>query len=552
MSLPTAQALNIRRAPSASAGSVFTRRWVADLLLELSGYLPTQPLASMRAVEPACGSGAFLVPMVQRLLASCRMHSVDVREAVDALHATDLDPDAVAAARSAVTAVLEDHGMRAAEATHLASVWVRRGDFLLPGPEPDAYDFVIGNPPYVRLENVPSERMTAYRNRWETMAGRADVYVGFIEAGLRSLRQDGVLGYICADRWMRNQYGQRLRSFVEERFAVDATVVMHDVDAFEDRVAAYPAVVVLRRADPGQTLVADTKRGFGEDQAEALLAMARTRRGTRRTSTFTASWTRHAFRGQGSWPTGSPARISTLSELEDRLPSLEESAPGTRVGVGLATGSDAVFITTDPLLVEDDRLLPLASAKDTISGTFEWSKSLLVNVWDDEGSLVDLAAYERLRRYLERNEELLRQRHIARVRPHQWYRTIDRVRPGLAAAPKLLLPDLKSRVHPVLDEGGHYPHHNLFWITSTTWDLEVLGGLLLSDLSNAFVEMYSVRMASGCLRVSAQYLRRIRIPHASQVKPADRRTLADAFRARDRERANAVALRLTGLKALPQ
>jgi adenine-specific DNA-methyltransferase len=137
-------------------------------------------------------------------------------------------------------------------------------------------------------------------------------------------------------------------------------------------------------------------------------------------------------------------------------------------------------------------------------------------------------------------------------RPAQWYRTIDRVRPGLVESPKLLLPDLKARVHPVLDAGGHYPHHNLFWITSAKWDLEVLGGLLLSDVANAFVEMYSVRMASGCLRVSAQYLRRIRLPRATDVPRSVAEELASAFRARDREAASSITLDLLGLPTLPR
>ena len=43
-------------------GEVFTRRWVVDLILDLAGYTPDRDLAANAALEPACGSGAFLVP----------------------------------------------------------------------------------------------------------------------------------------------------------------------------------------------------------------------------------------------------------------------------------------------------------------------------------------------------------------------------------------------------------------------------------------------------------------------------------------------------------
>jgi len=48
-----------------------------------------------------------------------------------------------------------------------------------------------------------------------------------------SLKPGGKVGFICADRWMRNQYGRHLRALVAGHFSLDATIAMHDVDAFE-------------------------------------------------------------------------------------------------------------------------------------------------------------------------------------------------------------------------------------------------------------------------------------------------------------------------------
>ena len=117
--------------------------------------------------------------------------------------------------------------------------------------------------------------------------------------------------------------------------------------------------------------------------------------------------------------------------------------------------------------------------------------------------------------------------------------------------PKLLLPEMKAVAHPVLDEGEFYPHHNLYHITSTEWDLEVLGGLMLSDLTNLFVGAYCVKMRGGCYRFQAQYLRRVRVPSLERIGDTDRRALARAFQDRDVEAATATALRLCGVKKLP-
>lgn len=186
-----------------------------------------------------------------------------------------------------------------------------------------------------------------------------------------------------------------------------------------------------------------------------------------------------------------------------------------------------------------------------MTGEPQWSGRFLVNPWNGSG-LVDLDRYPRLAEHLEVNGDRLRGRHIARVRPQQWYRTIDRVHSDLQGRPKLLLPDIKAASHPVLDDGRFYPHHNLYFVVSDQWDLEVLGGLLLSDVANLFVGAYCVKMRGGCYRFQAQYVRRIRVPDPATITRSDRCALATAFRARDVAAATAAACRVYGIAALPQ
>ena len=100
---------------------------MVEIILDLAGYVADRDLADMLIVEPACGAGAF-------------------------------------------------------------HTWTRQGDYLLGQGGIQAADFVVGNPPYIRLEDVPDARMSAYRSACPTMGGRSDIYVGFYEVGLRSLR----------------------------------------------------------------------------------------------------------------------------------------------------------------------------------------------------------------------------------------------------------------------------------------------------------------------------------------------------------------------------
>jgi hypothetical protein len=532
-------------------GEVFTRPWVVDLILDLVGYTADRDLASLVAVEPACGSGAFLGPLVERLSASCRRQGRPIADAAGAVRAFDLLPANVEHARSVVEKVLLGDGWDRADAERLAAEWVRVADYLL-RPEDRDVDLVVGNPPYVRLEDVPEARMRAYRAACPTMTGRSDLYIGFYERALRSLRPGGQVGFICADRWMRNQYGKHLRALVAERFSVNVVIGMHDVDAFEDQVSAYPAVTVLSRRAQGPAVVADTTAAFGPRTAGELEMYVRgAEDGTLTTGSFQVSRLPHWFAGDESWPAGSPARLAMIEHLTDRFPPLEDPATRTRVGIGVATGADGVFITTRTDVAEDDRLLPLAMVSDLASGRLEWSGHYLVNPWDDDG-LVRLQDHPRLFGYFEQHAAALRRRNVAGRQPQRWYRTIDRVIPGLKESPKLLIPDMRMTMHPVLDEGRTYPHHNLYFVTSQAWDLRVLGGLLLSRVATAFVEAFCVKMRGGTLRFQAQYLRRIRVPRLADVSAADAAALRAAFDRRDVDAATSVALRLYGLDSLPE
>ena len=536
--------------PNVDHGEVFTRRWVVEMILDLVGYTPDKDLAQACAIEPSCGTGAFLVPMVERLAASAAQHGRSLDEAAGAIVASDLLAENAAAARRATQNTLVAAGVTENAARQLASVWVEQRDFLLDPPAWSSADFVVGNPPYIRLEAVPKTRAAAYRRACPTMGGRADIYIGFYETGLRALRNNGILGFICADRWLRNQYGARLRAMVGGGWSVDAMVSMTGVDAFQDEVDAYPAVTAIRRA-PQETgpLIVSAAPSFGPDDARRVVALSN-RASIRPVARarYTAARLDHWFEGEAGWPHGSPAEVALLAKLEAAHPPLEDSATGTRLGIGIATGADKVFITRDTDAVEPERLLPLALSSDISSGAVSWSGRYLVNPWDAAG-LVDPEDWPRFAGYLGAHRDLLAKRHTAR-RGH-WYRTIDRVVPGLAERPKLYLPDFKDRIFPVLDDGKTYPQHNLYWVTSDQWDLRVLGGLLMSDIANRFIEAYSVRMRGGFLRFQAQYLRRIRVPRIDLIPRQANLALARAFERRDHEAATAAALPLYGLTELP-
>lgn len=178
-------------------GVVYTKPWVVELLLDLAGYMAHANLVDALAVEPAAGDGAFLVRMAERLIASCANLGRPFSECVASLIAYEIDEASAATARSAVVKALAAAGVHHAIAEKLASSWVQVGDYLFDSARMPRADFVIGNPPYIRLEDIPPETAGLYRRAYPTMQGRADVYVAFFEAGLRQLKDRRLRLYLC-------------------------------------------------------------------------------------------------------------------------------------------------------------------------------------------------------------------------------------------------------------------------------------------------------------------------------------------------------------------
>jgi adenine-specific DNA-methyltransferase len=531
-------------------GVVYTKQWVVDLTLDLAGYRPEEDLAARYAVEPSAGEGAFFIPMVQRLLASLRKHGRPLADARPALHAYELDKESAAEAIALVVKELSGWGAKPAEACAIAKDWVSVGDYLLVSRSDRKADVVVGNPPYIRYDDLPEHAFLTYRRLYPTMVGRCDIYVGFIEAGLRQLVQGGTLAFICADRWMRAAYGAELRRLASGMFGIEVVIEMHDAPAFENDVAAYPAIIVIRRAPQGEVIVANAGKTAGslpggESLADAIIDLADKRLG--QLEGFKATRVDRWFNGTTPWPSLEPHRLALLQDLESRFHPLEDASTGTKIGIGVATGSDAVYVTKDASIVESDRLLPLAMSADTRTGTLKWSGHYLVDPWKVDGGVVDLKTYPRLGEYFESHRSGLVQRNIAKRSAKNWYRTIDRVNHELTGRHKLYFPDMKIVSNPTLDRGGTYPHHNLYYLISDVWDLEVLGGLLLSRVAQLFIEAYCVKMRGGTLRFQAQYLRRIRVPDPLTLSGDVRNRLRAAFQARDADAATHASLDAYGV-----
>ncbi len=517
-------------------GAVFTRSEIVEFILDLVGYTTDRPLYEFHILEPSFGDGDFLLPVVERLLTAYQANSLDRSNSIvqlgSSIRAVELHQESIKNTRARLLALLRAHGVSEDDAHLLLDAWIIEGDFLLV-ELPETFTHAVGNPPYVRQELIPDILMAEYRARYSTIYDRADLYVPFIERCLLSLEPEGLLGFICADRWMKNKYGSPLREMIADRYHLAYYVDMVGTPAFHSEVMAYPAITVIKRGKSGPTRIAHRP----QIDRNTLAKLAQTLRASAIPQGSSVVEVTGIAKGNEPWILQSFDQLAVVRRLEKDYPVLEDA--GCRVGIGVATGADKVFIGPfNSLDVEEDRKLPLVMTRDIVDGTVQWQGLGVINPFHNDGSLVELSAYPKLARYLKEHADMIRQRNCAKKNPMAWYRTIDRIYPDLVYRPKLLIPDIKGEAHIVYEDGHFYPHHNLYFITSEEWDVIALQAVLRSGIAKLFVSIYSTRMRGGYLRFQAQYLRRIRLPRWQDVPKTIQKALVDAAKVGNLEACN--------------
>jgi len=521
-----------------SRGEVFTKPDVVGFILDLTGWQVGQNLVGKRLLEPSCGSGDFVLPAIRRLLADCR--EATVSELSACIRAVEVNREAYATLRRRVDEVLLLNGFSIKERNTLLDTWLLHADFLTQ-PFPELFTHIVGNPPYLRIEALPKPLMLRYRSLFRTMYDRADLYIAFYEKGLSHLEPEGRLGYICANRWTKNRYGGPLREMIAESFHLEFYADFTGVDAFHGEVTAYPAVTIIRNGRGDLTQIIDKEDIRCETLPELSQHILEQQVDTRikESAAF--------MNGDAPWLLSNLSRLEIIKSLEAIFPTLEEA--GCRVGIGVATGADKVFIGSDTELdVETERKLPLLTRKDLKNNRIEWTGKYVLNPFDgDNPRLIDAEDYPKFKAYIEQHREQVQRRHVAKKNPNSWFKTIDRIYPALTGTPKLVIPDIQGEPQIAYDPGEYYPHHNLYFVLSEAWDLQALQAVLRSSLATAFVATYSLRMRGDCLRFQAQYLRRIRVPEWCDVSDAMRDRLTALATSSDQSQIDATVCELYGL-----
>lgn len=234
-----------------------------------------EKLKTIKVVDPAVGSGAFMVAAFDFLYAEYEKTNEKLAELTGQRSVLDLNKEILNNNLFGV-----DLNEESIEITKL-SLWLKtaeRGKPLesldvnfiagnslgfnepVPGNSftwqtafplifaEGGFDVVLGNPPYVRQELI-SDIKPWLEKHYEVYQGVLDLYGYFFELGTRLLKKKGKLGYISSSTFFKTSSGKKLRAYLTSNISINKLVDFNDLQLFAG-VTTYPAIIILENKTP--------------------------------------------------------------------------------------------------------------------------------------------------------------------------------------------------------------------------------------------------------------------------------------------------------------
>ena len=266
-------------------GIYYTPTYIVDYIVKntlgelVSKAKTADDLRKITVLDPACGSGSFLIRAFETLREEYakknggdhQMLSENVsKNAHDILtrniHGVDLDMKAIeiaelnlllrAATRRGLLPPLSDNikrgnslisGTKEEMEGHFGPHWKEKHPFnwetefkeVMDG---GGFDVVVGNPPYVRFDNLNEEERKFLFENYQTAVQKCDIYSFFIERGVSNLKDGASLGFIVSSSWLSQHSFNKLRRFILDTCAVKQ-IITTPSDTFED--AAVRTVIII-------------------------------------------------------------------------------------------------------------------------------------------------------------------------------------------------------------------------------------------------------------------------------------------------------------------
>ena len=528
-------------------GEFYTPKEVIEYILDAVGYKPENEIRGKKILDPSCGSGGFLVEATQRLMERYRRAGFNFNNPDDAkqiiegcigsIYGLDIHPFASFIAEMNLLFQLVDlYNTLKQHDKHyeLPRLHIYRTDSLAPSETIELtgfldnsrrkmlvdetkgadkikgikFDCLVGNPPYVRIEKIPEEKRDYYKEEYQSAKGRFDLYMLFIERGLKWLEKNGKLAFIASNRFMKTDTGRKLRELITQSSKIEQIVDFGDISLFE-AATNYPCIFVLRKEKTTDNKIWYVHVRKSEENLMTILRNSFAKEISN--EYLQASLVEQKLLTEDVWRPLS-VQINSLFNKLDKVSDVRLKDIAVWNLNGIFTGLNNVFIlkkeTVDKYQIEPEIAKPLLVGEDVRKWKISWSGNYILYTKN-----IDLEKHKNTYRYLKEHQEKLSKRVSIKGTGIKWYELSRPRDPRAFERKKIVTPRIATGNNFALDEDGEFYCGDTTYVIvpNNSVDIFYLIGLLNSKVLDFYLKQVSPFFMDKYFVYNASYTERFPI-----------------------------------------
>ena len=230
-------------------GQIYTPNFIVRKILDDIGYNSSYMLGKT-ILDPACGDGHFLVKIVKRILKFSNKR--DLKKNLLCVYGWDIDSEAIKECIKNLNALIKDNSPQ----KNIKIEWnvfvtdsikkYEKSD-LFRTDEYQKFDYIVGNPPYIRTQHLGLEQRQYIQNNYDfCKSGSTDIYIAFYELCLKLLSDNGICGLITPNTFLFTETARQMRQYFAENKNLLQITNYGDIQLFEN-ATTYSAITIFNK-----------------------------------------------------------------------------------------------------------------------------------------------------------------------------------------------------------------------------------------------------------------------------------------------------------------
>ncbi|MDR3183024.1 MAG: SAM-dependent methyltransferase [Planctomycetaceae bacterium] len=226
-------------------GQVYTPDFIVRKILDDVHY-DSSDILGKTILDPACGDGRFLVEIAKRILQFSS--KADLKQNLENVYGWDIDDAAIKKCRKNLNNLLQDRiGINWNISVTDSLKQYQKTDSSSFNKRVPAFDYIAGNPPYIRIQHLDIEQRQYIQNNYSfCQSGSTDIYIAFYELCLNLLSANGVCGLITPNTFLSTEAARSMRQYFAGNKILRQLTNYGDVQLF-DNATTYSAITIFDR-----------------------------------------------------------------------------------------------------------------------------------------------------------------------------------------------------------------------------------------------------------------------------------------------------------------